>query len=134
MIDTRTALHHAVNKTESYPMGESDGSHLSQLEREWLERIPTGMALSSRANVDWMNDTRTPGEKAAEWTPARLDHESAIIVYRGEFGLSMGAVRYRYPKGYAGRTEDTFSVSPFPGGWDEVGISRILLVRHPQTI
>jgi hypothetical protein len=128
-------MSHPVQFTSAYPEGNADGSHLSPLELEWLERIPTdGWAQNSRPYVDFMTDDRTPGEKAREWTPAHLDHESAVIVYRGEFGLAMGAVRARHPQGRNGYEEDTFEASPFPGAWEMVQISRILLVRHPQTI
>lgn len=130
-----TALAHPVKTPASFPLGESDGSHLTPLERDTLDALPVvSFRLDSKANVDYMNDPRTDGEKAAEWTPARLDHASAVITYVGEFGLAMGAVRCRRPAGYAGRTEDMFEVSPFPGAWTEVPISRVLLVRHPQTI
>lgn len=126
---------HAVQLTESYPLGEKDGSHLSSLEREWLERVSaSGWSLRARPDVDYMNDTRTPAEKAREWTPARLTGESVIIVYRGEWGLSLGAVRGRHVAGEYRLEEDCYEASPFPGAWEWVGVSRILLVRHPTTI
>lgn len=129
-------LAHAVNKTESYPKGEADGSHLSGLEREWLDRIPFGWAMSQgNAPLDYMNDTRTPGEKAANWTPARLSGETVVIVWRGEFGIDMGAVRgKRASAGQLGYTEDIYEASPFPGAWVPVAVSQILLVRHAETI
>lgn len=104
---TTSYITHPVQRTESYPMGDADGSHLSDFERDVLARIPSGT-----------------------WG---LSTPSALIVYRGEFGLEMGAVRCRYSAGYAGRTEDSYEISPFPGAWERVTVSRILLVR-PQTI
>jgi hypothetical protein len=123
-------ISHPVQKSTSYPMGEADGSHLSELEREWLDMIPEGFSMTSKASVDYMNDTRTAGEKAAEWTPARLGHETVVIAYIGEFGMTMGAVRSAYRFG----DDVSYEASPFPGAWERVAVSRILLVRHAQTI
>ena len=108
---------------------------LTSLDLEFLSRISVvGFSMRCKENVDWMTDTRTAGEKAAEWTGARLDGFSCVIAYEGEFGISMGVIRSRYPAGFAGRTEDTFVVSPFPGGWDEVPLSRIVSVRGTTEI
>jgi hypothetical protein len=127
-------LVHPVQQIDSYPVGNPDGSHLNDLERSILAAVPaTGWQLDGKTPVDFTNDPRTPGERAAEWTPARLNHASAVIVWRGEFGIEMGAVRVRRPA-RAGYPEDTFEASPFPGGWTSVPLSAILLVRHPVTI
>ncbi len=108
---------------------------LTRLDLEFLSRIPVvEFSMSYGAPVDWMTDTRTPGEKAAAWTGAKLDTWSCVIAYEGEFGISMGVARSRYPAGYAGRTQDTFDVSPFPGGWEEIPLSRIVSVRGSTEI
>lgn len=108
---------------------------LTPLALDFLSRVPAdGFSLRADNGPNWEHDTRTAPEKAAEWTAARLGDWSVVVAYEGEFGVSLGVVRRRYAAGYAGRTEDTFEVSPFPGGWDEVPLSRILSVRGSTEI
>lgn len=108
---------------------------VGRLDAEWLSRIPVGRwGLDAAPYVDFMDDHRTEGEKAAQWTAARLHDFSVVIAWHGEFGISLGVVRGRYPEGYAGRTEDTFEASPFPGGWEEVPLSKIVAVRASSTL
>ena len=127
---------HPVQQPHAYPMGETDGSHLSTLEREILGNIPTdGWSYVQSTKPHWSKrDGIPPSELAKHWTPTQLSHESAIIVWVSEFGLAMGAVRARHAAGTNGWTVDTFEATPFPGGWGYVPIDRILLVRHPQAM
>lgn len=127
---TRTSCGHTC---ELHKHGTCDGSHLSDYEREVLAQIPLTMHETASV-IGWQSDNRSYGERAADWTAARLSGPSAVIVYQGEFGLEMGCVRSRRPAGWGGRTQDMFEVSPFPGAWTEVGISQVLVVRHPSAI
>lgn len=110
---------------------------LSELDLKFLAAVPVGgwtlRAVSPEAAKWWpVEEAATDEQRAAEWTGARLGGFSCVIAYEGEFGISLGVVRCRregssYP-------EPHFEVSPFPGGWETVPLSKIVSVRGTTEI
>jgi len=112
---------------------------LSYLDLEFLERVSsTGYTLDAMSEKagKWCppEEAATDQEQAREWTGARLGQFSVVIAYEGELGISMGVVRQRYPAGTCGFNEDHYEVSPFPGAWERVPVSRIVSVRATTSI
>lgn len=95
--------------------------HLSDYERDVLLRV------SSRG---WSMTRRDSSMRNVEqWTAALLTTPSAVVVYRDrDDRLQLGVVRSRYD------FDMTLDVSPFPGAWQRVHVSRVELVRHPETL
>jgi hypothetical protein len=90
---------------------------LSNLENEILDRI--------------VDETGVPGKTTTG------ENVFAYIVWVDENGVQFGPVRWAHKQNYHfadGHTEDSWSASPFPGGWTMVPRSQIIRVRHGKAI
>jgi hypothetical protein len=63
-------------------------------------------------------------------TPLNYPLAYAYAVWEGREGIEFGPVRFRSTNG----EEATYDVSPFPGAWTRVPVSRIIRVRHAQAM
>lgn len=71
--------------------------------------------------------------KASQWLGASLvsDGVHPLITWVDRHGrVQTGVVRQRFEHG----DEPSFDASPFPGAWERVLLSQIIVVRHPETI
>lgn len=87
-------------------------AELSELENEILDSIHFSGQRDTQGR--YHNDSTT----------------KAVLVWRTRDDLEMGPCRWAYD----GPAGETFSVSPFPGGWTQIERSSVVRVRHIATL
>lgn len=115
---------------------------LTDHDRRVLAAVPRdGYSMRAKHTVWYVPEgsdavLSTHREIAEQWTGALLDEPSAVIVYvsRHDGSIQFGVARLCRPAGRAGYVENTYEIEPFPGGWELVGESQIVAVRHTHAL
>lgn len=114
---------------------------LTRLENRLLDEVPVSYSMRARNVAHWADReavaAETPGQRAAEWTAATLDHPAVVIGWIDQhlgtlnIGVVRAAVRYMDRDG---ELHEYFEASPFPGGWSRVRRDEVLTVRSAETL
>lgn len=105
---------------------------LGDLDRRILAEIPKTGWSERATHYPEGRESATRSEVAAQWTGARLETPSAVIVYTDQSNeIQVGVCRARSEQ----HGQTYYQISPFPGCWSSfVPESSILAVRSTQAM